>query len=36
MARTQKFLDSGGATIEGLSEILVEVNEKLRKEGVHE
>ena len=36
MARTQKYLDGSGTTLEGLSEILAEANEKLRREGVHE
>jgi len=35
MARTQKFLDGSGQTLEGLSELLAEVNEQQRKEGVH-
>ena len=36
MARTQKFLDGNGNQIEGLSEILAGVREKLQREGVHE
>jgi hypothetical protein len=36
MARTQKYLDGTGPdSIEGFSEMLAEVNAKLRKEGVH-
>jgi len=37
MARTQKYLDGTGLdSIEGFSEMLAEVNAKLRREGVHE
>ncbi len=35
MARTQKFLDGSGQTLEGLSELLAEVNEQQSREGVH-
>jgi hypothetical protein len=36
MARTQKFLDGSGQTLEGLSELLAQVDEQQRREGVHE
>ena len=35
MARTQKYLDGGGQTLEGLSELLAQVDEQQRREGVH-
>jgi hypothetical protein len=35
MARTQKFLDGSGQTLEGLSELLAQVNEQQSREGVH-
>ncbi|MGD0006904.1 MAG: hypothetical protein ABSE06_22020 [Anaerolineaceae bacterium] len=34
MARTQKFLDGSGQTIEGLSELLAEVNKEQGWQGV--
>ncbi len=36
MARTQKYLDGSGQTLEGLSELLAQVDKQQRREGVHE
>jgi len=36
MAKTQKFLDGDGLTLEGLGELIDETTAKLRREGVHE